>query len=80
MPSIGSKEILLMFLMLFIAYLVAAMFAAEGWVLYRLLTGRRVLPASPLVERRPVPWGLWTVLLTLVLYLAVNIGAFVDLR
>ena len=63
--------------MLFIVYLVAAMFAAEGWVIYRLVRGRRVLPASPLVERRPVPWGLWTVLLTLALYFAVNIAAFV---
>ena len=63
--------------MLFIVYLVAAMFAAEGWVIFRLAKGRRVLPASPLVERRPVPWGLWTVLSILALYLAVNIGAFV---
>jgi membrane protease YdiL (CAAX protease family) len=77
MPSIGSKEILLIFLLLFIVYLVAAMFAANGWVIFRLVKGRRVLPASPLVERRPVPWGLWTVLLILALYLAVNIGAFV---
>jgi membrane protease YdiL (CAAX protease family) len=77
MQPIGSKEILLIFLLLFVVYLVAAMFAAEGWVLYRLLRGQRVLPESPMVARRPVPWGLWTVLLTIVLYFAVNIGAFV---
>jgi membrane protease YdiL (CAAX protease family) len=77
MQPIGSKEILLIVLLLFVVYLVAAMFAAEGWVLYRLLRGQRVLPESPLVSRRPVPWGLWTVLLTLALYFAVNIGAFV---
>jgi membrane protease YdiL (CAAX protease family) len=76
MQSIGSKEILLIFVSLFVMFLVAAMFAAEGWVMIRLWTGRRVLPAAPLVERRPVPWGIGTILLVVGIYLAVNFGAF----
>jgi membrane protease YdiL (CAAX protease family) len=76
MQSIGSKEILLIFLSLFVIFLVAAMFAAEGWVIVRLFSGRRVLPAAPLVRRREVPWGIGTILLVVGIYLVVNLGAF----
>ena len=74
MLAIGSNEILLLMLMLFLTYTVAAMFAADGWVIYRLFRGRRVLPAGPLVDRRPVPWGIWTVLLTILLFAVVTDG------
>ena len=36
------NEILLSSLLLLVVYLVAAMFAAEGWVIYRLVMGRPV--------------------------------------
>ena len=35
-----------------------------------------MLPATPLVARRPVPWGVWTVLFTIVLYFAVHLATF----
>ena len=69
---IGSNEILLLILALFFVYIVAAMFAAEGWVIYRLVTRRPVLPVQPLVSRRDVPWGIWTILLTFVMWLFAN--------
>jgi len=74
MRPIGSIEILQVLLSLFLLYVVSAMFVAEAWVIYRLAIGARVLPVSPLVTRRPAPWGIWTVLLTLVLYVVVHDG------
>ncbi len=74
MRPIGSNEILQVLLSLFLLYVVSAMFVAEAWVIYRLAIRARLLPDSPLVTRRPAPWGIWTVLLTLVLYVVVHDG------
>ena len=74
MRPIGSNEILQVLLSLFLLYVVSAMFVAEAWVIYRLAIGGGLLPDSPLVSRRPAPWGIWTVLLTLVLYVVVHDG------
>ena len=67
MQKFDSNLILLIFVELAVVYLLAAMLAADGWVIYRLFTGKPVLPRSPLVAPRPVPWGAWTVLLVLVI-------------
>ena len=78
MQTIDTNAFLLGLLGLFVIYLLAAMIAAGGWVLYRLFTGRPVFSPSPLVNRRPVPWGVWTVLLlvamTLILPTVVFLG------
>ncbi len=66
MLSLGRNEILLLIHSLFLIYIVAAMFAVDAWVVYRLVMRRPVLPACPLVSRRELPWGIWTVLLTIV--------------
>jgi membrane protease YdiL (CAAX protease family) len=78
MQTIDTNAFLLGLLGLFVIYLLAAMIAAGGWVLSRLFTGRPVFSPSPLVNRRPVPWGVWTVLLlvamTLILPTVVFLG------
>ena len=78
MQKIDTNMVLLAAFGLFLIYLLASMLALDGWVLYRLLTGQRVFPAAPLVARRPVPWGLWTILslvaMTLILPVCVYLG------
>ena len=78
MQTIDTNMVLLAAFGLFVIYLLAAMLAADGWVLYRLLTGQRVFPAAPLVARRPVPWGAWTILvlvaMTILLPVCVYLG------
>ncbi len=69
MQTIDTHAILVAALNFVFIYLIAAMLAVDGWVLYRLLTGRPVFPPSPLLPRQSVPWGAWTVLLIFVLNL-----------
>jgi membrane protease YdiL (CAAX protease family) len=67
MQTIDTNAILLAVAGLVFIYLIAAMIVVDGWVLYRLLVGRSVLPPPVLVPRRAVPWGAWTVLLLTIL-------------
>jgi membrane protease YdiL (CAAX protease family) len=76
MQTIDKNAILLALLGLFAIYLLAAMIAAGGWALYRLLTGRPIFSPSPLVARRPVPWGVWTVLLLVLMTLILPTGVY----
>jgi membrane protease YdiL (CAAX protease family) len=46
------------------------------WTIRRLLNGRSVLPETPLVERGRTPWGAGTILLVVVAFVVVNVGAF----
>ena len=77
MQTFDANAILLAVLGLVFVYLVAAMITVDGWVLYRLLTGRPVLPPSQLVERPSVPWGAWTVLLLFLLNLVLPQCVFI---
>ena len=72
MQTIDPKAILLILVEVALVYLFAAMIAADGWVIYRRVTGRPVLPPSSLVTRRPVPWGAWTVLLAVLMFLVLT--------
>ncbi len=76
MQTLDTNMVLLAAFGLFVIYLLAMMLAIDGWVLYRLLTGQRILPAAPLVARRPVPWGLWTVLSLVAMTLILPIGVY----
>ncbi len=67
MQTIDTNAILLAALNLVFIYVIAAMLAVDGWVLYRLLTGRPIFPPAPLVPHQSVPWGALTVLLMFVL-------------
>ncbi len=75
MDKFDPKLLLLIFVELAVIYIFAAMLAAEGWVIYRYATGRPLLPARPLVARRPVPWGPWTVVLIVLMNVVVPLGA-----
>ncbi len=77
MQTIDANAILLALMGLVFIYLVAAMITVDGWVLYRLLTGRPVLPPSSLVHRQPIPWGVWTVLLLFLLNLVLPQCVFI---
>jgi membrane protease YdiL (CAAX protease family) len=72
MATFGRTEVLLAILSLLALSLLAGMVLASGWVLYRLLNRRPILPMCPLVARRPVRWNLGTVLLVLVVYPVVS--------
>ena len=76
MQTIDTHAILIALLNLVIIYFMAAMLAVDGWVVYRLISGRPGLPPSPLLARGPVPWGAWTVLLMFLLSLGMPQGVF----
>jgi membrane protease YdiL (CAAX protease family) len=42
------------------------------WVIHTWLSRRTLWPETPLVERRPAPWGFWTILLVLATYAFVS--------
>jgi membrane protease YdiL (CAAX protease family) len=77
MQTIDAKLIPLAVLGLVVVFLFAAVIAADGWVLFRLLTGQPIFPPSPLVARRRVSWGVWTVLLLAGMGLLLPIAALV---
>jgi len=72
MVNIGPAEILFGLLLLLFLSLIAGMFLAWGWVLQRLFRGRPILPERPMVTRTEAPWGVWTVLLVVLVYLLVS--------
>jgi len=72
MAKIGPTEILIALLSMLILAVVAAMFTAWGWLIWRLLTGQPILPERPMVSRRETAWGVWTVLLLILVYLLVG--------
>ena len=57
MQKFDSNLILLIFVELAVVYLLAAMLAADGWVIYRLFTGKPVLPHSRESPRGRFPGG-----------------------
>jgi membrane protease YdiL (CAAX protease family) len=72
MPTIGPAQILLVLLTFFLVAVLASMFMAWGWLIWRLLTRQPILPDQPMVTRRESTWGFWSVLLIVVLYLVVG--------
>jgi membrane protease YdiL (CAAX protease family) len=72
MATIGLNEVALATLLLLMLALVTAMLLASGWVVYRFLTSRPILPDRPIVNRRPVPWNLGTVVLVILVYPVVS--------
>ncbi len=76
MGAIEPKLALLFLLGWMILVILLGIGASWVGVLWRLLTGQRVLPEGPLVERRKTPWGSGTVLLVFLVYLAANVLAF----
>jgi membrane protease YdiL (CAAX protease family) len=72
MPNIGPAQILLALLTFFLLAVLASMFMAWGWLIWRLLTQQPILPEQPMVTRREPTWGVWSVLLIIVLYLVVG--------
>ena len=60
MANIGPTEILLALLSMLFLAIVAAMFMAWGWLIWRLLTGQPILPERPMVSRRETPGGVGT--------------------
>jgi membrane protease YdiL (CAAX protease family) len=74
MAAVGSPEMLLAVLLSLLVAMVAGMICVWAWVVRGLITGRPILPEAPLVERSDAPWGARTVLLTILLYLAVNLS------
>ena len=50
--------------------------ASWAWTLQRLLRGEGLLPTTPIVERRPVPWGPGTILLLLSVWVFASLNGF----
>lgn len=73
MPNTGPAQILLVLLTFFLLAVLASMFMAWGWLIWRLLTRQPILPEQPMVARKEPTWGLWTVLLVILLYFVVSI-------
>ncbi len=51
MPAIGRTEILLAFMTMVLLLCFWAMVIAWGWLIWRLLTGKPILPERPMVSR-----------------------------
>ncbi len=73
MPNIGPAQILLALLVFMLLATVSSMIMAWGWLIWRLLTQQSILPEQPIVTRRDPTWGLWSVLLIIVVYGAVGL-------
>jgi membrane protease YdiL (CAAX protease family) len=73
MPNIGPAQILLTLLVFTLLATVSSMFMAWGWLIWRLLTRQPILPEQPIVTRRDPTWGVWSVLLIVVVYSVVGI-------
>jgi membrane protease YdiL (CAAX protease family) len=76
MSAIGPKEVLVFFLGWILLVILLGIGASWIGVIWNLMTGQRILPERPLVERRKIPWSSGTVLIVFLVYLAANILAF----
>ena len=72
MPNIGPTQILLGLLTFFLLTVLASMFLAWGWLIWRLLTHQPIFPEQPIVCRNDPRWGVWSVLLIVLLYVLVG--------
>jgi membrane protease YdiL (CAAX protease family) len=72
MAEISHEEVLIALLTGLMAMVFVGMIGVWGWAIWRLVTGRRILPERPMVSGARATWGLGTVLLVLLLYGAVN--------
>jgi membrane protease YdiL (CAAX protease family) len=76
MSAIGPKEVLVFLLGWILLVILLGIGASWIGVIWNLMTGQRILPERPLVERRKIPWSSGTVLIVFLVYLAANILAF----
>ena len=72
MPNIGPTQILLVLLTFFLLTVLASMFMAWSWLIWRLLTHQPIFPEQPIVCRNDPRWGVWSVLLIVLLYVVVG--------
>ena len=72
MTNIGPTQILLILLTFFLLVVLASMFVAWGWLILRLLAGQPIFPEQPIVYRHDPKWGVWSVLLIILLYVVVG--------
>jgi len=75
MADFGPSAILLAVLLMLLMGVVAAIFMAWGWLIWRMMTGQPILPESPLVKRGEPPWRLGTILVVVLAYIAVSLLA-----
>ncbi len=68
MARISLNEILLALVGWLLAMIFAGMIGVWGWAIWRLLTGRPILPEQPMVNVGRANWGAGTILLVLLLY------------
>ena len=68
MAGISLNEILLALVGWLLAMIFAGMFGVWAWAIWRLLTGRRILPEQPMVNVGRANWGAGTILLVMLLY------------
>ena len=74
MAKFGPTEILLALLATLLLVIVSGMALAWAWVIRRLVTGQEILPPHPIVSRPETPWGAWTVLLAVIVYVLVYLA------
>jgi membrane protease YdiL (CAAX protease family) len=72
MSFLRSPEGLVALIGLAFLFIGSLILATWGIVIVRLLESRPILPRTPLVTRRPAPWGIGSIILTAVAYLAIN--------
>jgi membrane protease YdiL (CAAX protease family) len=75
MFQISASEIFLSLLSSLLMVVFAGMILVWSWALWRLKSGLSILPEQPLVSGGRVTWGLGTVFLVLLLYVAVNFAS-----
>jgi membrane protease YdiL (CAAX protease family) len=72
MAKISHEEVWIALLGWLIVMVFVGIIGVWGWAIWRLLTGRRLLPEQPMVSDVRATWGLGTISLVLLLYVAVN--------
>jgi membrane protease YdiL (CAAX protease family) len=72
MATISPEEVLIAFVHWLLVMVVVGMIGVWGWAIWRLRSGRRILPEQPMVSGARATWGSGTVLLVLLLYVAVS--------
>jgi membrane protease YdiL (CAAX protease family) len=72
MAKISHEEVLIALLGWLLLMVFVGMIWVWGWAIWRLLTGRRIIPEQPMVSDGRARWGMGTVLLVLLLYVVVS--------